>query len=66
MMNNIPKPEISKDFTVEDIHKLREWHFECRKGMSRQEVITHINQRGSEFEYIVDKARKARKRQATL
>ena len=56
-MNNIPKPKISPDFTIEDIHKLREWHFECRRGMSPQEVIDHINRRGGEFEAIVDAAR---------
>ena len=24
-MNNLPKPEISPNFTIEDIHKIREW-----------------------------------------
>ena len=52
MIHDIPKPDISPDFTIEDIHKLREWHYECRKGMSVQEVISHINKRGNEFEAI--------------
>ena len=56
-MNNIPKPDISSDFTIEVIHKLREWHYECRKGMNKQEVIDQINRRGSEFEAIVEAAR---------
>ena len=25
------KPTLSNDFTVEDIHKVREWHYEQRK-----------------------------------
>ena len=57
-MNDFPKPDISPNFTIEDIHKLREWHYECRKGMSRQEVIDHINLRGSEFEAIIEAARR--------
>lgn len=57
MMNNIPKPDISPDFTIEDIHKIREWHYECRKGMNPQEVIDHINRRGAEFEALVEAAR---------
>ena len=56
-MNNIPKPDISPDFTIEDIHKIREWHYECRKGMSTQEVIEHINRRAREFEVLIEAAR---------
>ncbi|MDR0293745.1 MAG: hypothetical protein LBH95_06295 [Oscillospiraceae bacterium] len=59
MMNNVPKPDISPDFTIEDIRKIREWHDECRKGMSREEVITHINRRGNEFEVLVEAARRS-------
>ena len=55
-MSKVSKPEISPEFTIEDIHKLREWHCECRKGMSRDEVIAHINSRGNEFEAIVEAA----------
>lgn len=36
---NIPKPEISPDFTIEDIHKIREYNYERRKGMTVQEAI---------------------------
>lgn len=57
MMNNIPKPNISPAFTIEDIHKIREWHYESRKGMTRQEAIDHINRRGAEFEKLADAAR---------
>ena len=60
MMNNIPKPNISPDFTIDDIHKIREWHYECRKGMSPQEVIDHINRRGSEFEAMIEVTRRTK------
>ena len=57
MTNNVQKPCISSNFTIDDIHKIREWHYECRKDMDRQEIIDRINERGAEFEAIVDAAR---------
>ena len=60
MTNSIPKPDISPAFTIADIHKIREWNYENRKGMSKQEVIEHINRRGDEFEALVAAARRSR------
>jgi len=37
-MSDIPEPEISPNFTIEDIHKIREWNYERRKGMTPQEI----------------------------
>ncbi|MCL2411347.1 MAG: hypothetical protein FWC97_06855 [Treponema sp.] len=39
MTNNIPKPEISPNFTLEDIRKIREWKYEQRKNMSSSEWL---------------------------
>ena len=39
MINNIPKPEISPNFTIEDIHKIREWKYERRKNMTTAEWL---------------------------
>lgn len=33
----IAKPIISLDFTVDDIHKIREYHYELTKDMTTQE-----------------------------
>jgi hypothetical protein len=33
-MTDIPEPEISPAFTIEDIHKIREWNYERQKGMT--------------------------------
>jgi predicted secreted protein len=63
--NSIPKPEISPNFTIDDIHKIREWHYESRKGMTRQEVIDHINRRGAEFEALVDAVRQRKAKSHT-
>ncbi|MCL2487725.1 MAG: hypothetical protein FWE80_03490 [Oscillospiraceae bacterium] len=37
MINNIPAPKISKGFTIDDIHKIREWHYEKMKDATADE-----------------------------
>jgi len=37
------KPTISNDFTVEDIHKIREWHYEQRKEMGIEEYAKRLS-----------------------
>jgi len=39
------KPNISKDFTVEDIHKIREWHYEQRKEMGIEEYAKRLSEK---------------------
>ena len=39
------KPIISKDFTVEDIHKIREWHYEQRKEMGIEEYAKRLSKK---------------------
>jgi hypothetical protein len=39
MINDIQKPEISPNFTIEDIHKIREWKYERRKNLSAAEWL---------------------------
>ena len=48
-MMRIEEPALSKDFTVEDIHKLREYNYLRRKDMSREEIIEEINRSAYEF-----------------
>lgn len=52
-MNSIPMPEITSAFTVDDIHKIREWNYERRKGMSNQEIILDTEQGADEFEKLI-------------
>ena len=40
---------ISSDFTIEDIHKIRECHYELTKDMTKQEKISFYNEGGSAF-----------------
>jgi len=39
------KPTVSKDFTIEDIHKIREWHYEQRKKMGLEEFAKEFSQK---------------------
>jgi hypothetical protein len=37
MIHDVPKPEISPNFTIDDIHKIREWHYEILKDATTEE-----------------------------
>jgi hypothetical protein len=43
MIHNIPKPNISPCFTIEDIHIIREWHYEQLKDAKNEEAIAFFN-----------------------
>jgi len=48
-MNNVPKPDISPNFTIEDIHKIREWQYEQQKGMTSEEICEDIRKGAEHF-----------------
>jgi len=39
------KPNISKDFTIDDIHKIREWHYELRKEMGIEAYAKKLSEK---------------------
>ena len=39
------KPSVSKDFTIDDIHKIREWHYEQRKEMGMEKYTKAVSQK---------------------
>jgi hypothetical protein len=45
MIHNISKPPISDRFTIDDIHKLREWNYECLKDATSEERFATIRRR---------------------
>ncbi len=45
----ITKPNISPDFTIEDIHKIREYHYELTKDMTAQDKMNFYNEGGRAF-----------------
>ena len=64
MINDIKKPDISPNFTIEDIHIIREWHAEMYKSMTDEEIIAFINKGADEAEARILEIR-AEKRQKT-
>ena len=44
------KPVLSPNFTIEDIHKLREYHYYLTKDMTPQQRIDFYNEGAAEFE----------------
>ncbi|MDR1915943.1 MAG: hypothetical protein LBQ58_05155 [Synergistaceae bacterium] len=50
MIHDIPKPEISPNFTIDDIHKIREWHYEILKDATTEERMNFYNGKANKFE----------------
>ena len=48
MIHNVPKPDISPDFTIEDIHKIRVWNYERLKDATREERKEDARERVTE------------------
>jgi hypothetical protein len=40
---DIPSPALSPNFTIEDIHKIREWHYEQLKDATIEERLAFYN-----------------------
>lgn len=50
--------EISPDFTIEDIHKIREYNYEMTKNMTRQEKMDYYNEGAREVQQIMQEMKK--------
>ena len=48
MIHDIPKPNISPAFTIEDIHKIREWDYERLKDATPEERAADTERRAAE------------------
>jgi broad specificity phosphatase PhoE len=55
--NDIPEPELSPDFTIEDIHKIREWNYERLKDATVEEQLADIRRRAEPGLRELDAAR---------
>jgi len=60
MIHNIPKPEISSAFTIEDIHKIRAWNYERLKDATAEERSADIEQHASKTRRAIEERRQAR------
>lgn len=48
MIHDIPRPEISSEFTIADIRKIRDWEYERLKDATREESRVDTAQRTEE------------------
>lgn len=51
------KPLLSPNFTIEDIHKIREYHYELTKDMTVAEKVAYCNNSGKEAEREIERRR---------
>jgi len=58
MIHDIPMPEISPDFTIEDIHKIREWNYERLKDATLEERKAYYAESSREVEREIEKRRR--------
>jgi len=59
MIHDLPKPEISPDFTIDDIHKIREWNYEKLKDATPEERKEYYKNSTRRFENRIALVRKA-------
>jgi len=57
----MPELNISPAFTVDDIHKVREYHYELTKNMYKEERRAFYKERADEAEKQIQEIRKQRK-----
>ena len=61
MIHDVPKPEISDGFTIGDIHKIREWHYEILKDATKEERQNFYRAGMAEFEAYMKEIRATRR-----
>ena len=52
--------DISPDFTIDDIHNIREYNYEMTKNMTRQEKMDYYNERGRKVQRILEEMKESR------
>jgi len=56
-MTNYEQPHISPDFTINDIHKIREWNAERRKEITEEEASADTSQAAMRMMERIERAR---------
>ncbi|MBD5104432.1 MAG: hypothetical protein HDT47_06175 [Ruminococcaceae bacterium] len=51
------RPKISPNFTIEDIHKIREYNYEITKNMTDEEKLIYYNTPKSDAEERIKRIR---------
>jgi hypothetical protein len=63
---NVPFPDISPDFTIDDIHKIREWSYERRKDATIEEFNQDMEECSAGFRRQLQKIREEREKREKL
>jgi len=56
----MPELNISKNFTIDDIHKIREYNYEITKDMTVEEKIAYYRKSAESVQKQIDEIRKAK------
>jgi hypothetical protein len=64
MVHDVSKPEISSNFTIDDIRKIRDWHYEILKDATSEEQIDFYHRESAEGFARIEAIRAARKEKA--
>ena len=59
MIHDISKPDISPLFTIDDIHKIRLWHYERLKDATPEERRVDTERRAAEGRRVIAEMRRA-------
>lgn len=51
------KPVLSPEFTIDDIHKLREYNYYLTKDMTPQERMDYYNKKGRAFQQEIEESK---------
>lgn len=51
------KPVLSPDFTIDDIHKLREYNYYLTEDMTPQERMDYYNKKGRAFQQEIEESK---------
>ncbi|MDR0868153.1 MAG: hypothetical protein LBP75_06705 [Planctomycetota bacterium] len=57
MIHNTPKPSLSRNFTIDDIHRIREWNYEQLKDATLAEQVTFYRDGSAEVLAMIDASR---------
>ena len=57
MIHDIPMPDISPAFTIEDIHKIREWDYERLKDATPEERHADTERRADRTRRAIEEIR---------
>ena len=58
MIHDVPKPDISPNFTIDDIHKIREWHYEILKDATPEEQIEFYRKKSENGRRAIEEIRR--------